>query len=137
MCVGSPGPDGLLTFKFDISASDWDKGVYMGIVEKLVEALRLKDGKSILKCVSHSAITSHADNRNSANQQQRQYGRLSCAFTRADRYRAIQNLGFFIFIRKTPPIHHYLSPARGSDRECHFLGVSCYLKWFIVAPMQV
>jgi hypothetical protein len=52
--VGSTDPDGLLTFKFDASASDWDNSVYMEIVKKLVDALNVKDGKSILECVAHS-----------------------------------------------------------------------------------
>ena len=50
-CSGSSDPEGLLTFKFDTSASDWDNGVYMGVVRKLVDSVVFKDGKSILECV--------------------------------------------------------------------------------------
>lgn len=50
--LGSTDPDGLLTFKFDTSASGWKNMVYMEIVQKLVDSLASKDGKSILECVS-------------------------------------------------------------------------------------
>ena len=50
-CLGSSCPKGLLTFKFDTSAREWDGDVYMGIVQKLVDAISLKGGKSILECV--------------------------------------------------------------------------------------
>ena len=51
-CLGSSDLDkGFLTFKFHKSASDWDENVYMGIVRKLVDAVIVKDGKSILECV--------------------------------------------------------------------------------------
>jgi len=41
--------EGFLTFKFHTSASDWDDNVYMGIVRKLVDAVNVQNGKSILK----------------------------------------------------------------------------------------
>ena len=51
-CLGSSDLNkGFLTFKFHKSASDWDENVYMGIVRKLVDAVIVKDGKSILECV--------------------------------------------------------------------------------------
>ena len=50
-CLGSSYSDGLLTFKFDTTASGWDGGVYVGVVQKLVDALVSKDDKSILECV--------------------------------------------------------------------------------------
>ncbi len=49
--LGDSDLEGFLTFKFDTSASDWDDNVYMGVVGKLVDAIKAKDGKSILKCV--------------------------------------------------------------------------------------
>ncbi len=49
-CSGSPDTEGLLTFKFDTSASDRDD-VHMGIVQKLVDAVVQKDGQTILECV--------------------------------------------------------------------------------------
>jgi hypothetical protein len=49
--LGSSCPKGLLTFKFDTSAREWDGDVYMGIVQNLVDAVVPKDGKSILECV--------------------------------------------------------------------------------------
>ncbi len=57
MFLGSTDPDGLLTFKFDTSASGWDNEAYVDVVQKLVELLVSRDGKSILECVSPS--TSH------------------------------------------------------------------------------
>ena len=42
--------EGFLTFKFHTSASDWDDNAYMGIVRKLVDAVNVQNGKSILKC---------------------------------------------------------------------------------------
>lgn len=50
--LGSDGPEGLLTFKFDTTASDWDDGVYMALVRRLVDALSPEVRKSILECVS-------------------------------------------------------------------------------------
>ncbi|KAI0250772.1 hypothetical protein BJV78DRAFT_535499 [Lactifluus subvellereus] len=38
----------LYKFKFDTSSNGWDKGVYLRVVQGLVEALDSKDGKSIL-----------------------------------------------------------------------------------------
>jgi hypothetical protein len=52
-CLGSSDLDGLLTFKFDKTASGWDNDVYVGLVQKLVDALVVKDGKSILECVAY------------------------------------------------------------------------------------
>ena len=51
MCSGSTDPEGLLTFKFDTSANDWDNEVYMVVVQNLLDSLVDKDGKSILECV--------------------------------------------------------------------------------------
>jgi hypothetical protein len=51
-CSGS-----TLTFKFDRFARDWEKDVYMAVVRELVDALDVTNEKSILECVSHSAIT--------------------------------------------------------------------------------
>ncbi|KAI0004477.1 hypothetical protein BJV74DRAFT_377469 [Russula compacta] len=45
---GSSYSDGLLTFKFDTTASGWDSDVYVGVVQKLVDVLVSKDDKSIL-----------------------------------------------------------------------------------------
>jgi Ulp1 family protease len=53
---GSTDPDGLLTFKFDTSASDWDNDVYMGVVKKLADALSVNDGKSILDLPAARAV---------------------------------------------------------------------------------
>jgi hypothetical protein len=60
-CSGSDDPEGLLTFKFDTSASGWDNGVYIGVIQRLLESLTLKDGKSILECVRLRRLTSQAD----------------------------------------------------------------------------
>jgi hypothetical protein len=49
-CLGSSDLlEGFLTFKFHTSASDWGDNVYMGIVRKLVDALVVRSGKSILR----------------------------------------------------------------------------------------
>lgn len=49
-CLGSHDLEGFLTFKFHESASDWDDKVYMRIVQKLLEAVVVKNGKSFLEC---------------------------------------------------------------------------------------
>ncbi|KAF8270824.1 hypothetical protein EI94DRAFT_1721987 [Lactarius quietus] len=46
--LGSDHEDGLLTFKFDSDASDWDEKLYGNLVHVLSGALGLKAGKSTL-----------------------------------------------------------------------------------------
>lgn len=43
--------DGLLTFKFDSVASDWNEKLYYELVSALTNALVSKDNKSTLECV--------------------------------------------------------------------------------------
>ena len=58
-CLGYTGPEGLLTFKLDTTASDWDGTVYMAVVKKLADALQTKAQKSILECVPSLRSQSH------------------------------------------------------------------------------
>ena len=51
MSLGSLQHDGLLTFKFDSDANDWDVNLYSQLVQVLSGAVVSKDAKSILECV--------------------------------------------------------------------------------------
>lgn len=49
-CSGSHDLEGFLTFKFHESANDQDDNVYMGIVQKLLDVVTVKNGKFFLEC---------------------------------------------------------------------------------------
>lgn len=64
--LGSPNPEGLLTFKFNLNTSDWDEKLYSELVQVLLGALVSKDQKSILdragaKAVWEAATRAHED----------------------------------------------------------------------------